>query len=359
MGKKKNRFKAPKQKAFAAPGSLTYIGKEVMERTQVHLTVYDQENYTFEELSQLQNLEPCSDSRLTWLDVDGVHETAVVELIGKKYQIHPLLLEDVLNTTQKPKIELFEDENQLFVVLKMMNLDENSLEIEAEQISLILGTNFVISFQEQDQTDIFTAIHERIAQKTSRIRKFQSDYLLYALMDLIVDHYYILIEKITEKLEVLEANVLNDPKPEHQNQIYLLKKEMGYMKRNILPLRDIIGTLIREDSELVGTTVNVYLRDIHDHVIQTLETLDSYREVADNIMNNYHASLSNKMNSVMKTLTVFTVLFMPLSFIAGLYGMNFTYMPELANPNGYFYTLGAMGLICIGLWFYFRYRKFL
>ncbi|WP_304236308.1 magnesium/cobalt transporter CorA [Jiulongibacter sediminis] len=358
MGKKKNRLKTPKQKPFAAPGSLTYIGKEVFEKTLIQLTVYNQETCDLAMIQQLDDLKPDFNDRLSWLDVDGVHEPAVIEHIGKKYQLHPLLLEDVLNTTQKPKIELFEEENQLFVVLKMLHFDQENLEIEAEQISLILGKNFLVSFQEQDQTDIFVAIHERIKQATSRIRKFESDYLLYALIDLIVDHYYILLEKLTEKLETLEANVLNDPKAEHQNQIYNLKKEMAFMKRNILPLRDIIGTLIREDSELVGNKVNVYLRDVHDHVIQTLETLDSYREMADSIMNNYHASLSNKMNSVMKTLTVFTVLFMPLSFIAGLYGMNFVNMPELENPNGYFYALGAMALISIGLWFYFRWKKF-
>lgn len=293
-----------------------------------------------------------------WLDVDGVHETNVVERLGQKINLHPMLLEDVLNTTQKPKLEYFEDENQLFIVLKMLNFDEENIEIDTEQISLILGKNYVVSFQEKDQTDVFENIHTRINNPLSRIRKYHTDYLLYALMDLVIDNYYIVLDKVTTKLETLEMNVLEDPEPIHQNHIYLLKKELAYMKRAILPLRDIIGALLREDSDLVGNQVNVYLRDLQDHVLQNIETIDGYRDTADNIMANYHASLSNKMNSVMKTLTVFTVIFMPLSFIAGLYGMNFTNMPELDNPYGYPVLLVIMFLMATGLWFYFKWKKF-
>ncbi len=358
--KKNGRFKTPKQKPFAAPGSLTYIGKEVVEQTQIQATYYNEAAIERVDIKQLDDLLPeNAGDRLTWLDVDGVHEAAVVENIGKKFNLHPLLLEDILNTTQKPKIEYFEDENLLFVVLKMLHLDEEIYEIEAEQISLVLGVNFVISFQELDQTDIFESIRDRLNMPKSRLRRFKSDYLLYALIDLIIDHYYVLLESITDKLEILEADVLNDPKPIHQNQIYMLKKEMSFMRRNTLPIRDMIGALIRENSELVGNQVNVYLRDVQDHVLQTIETLDSYRDVADNIMSNYHASLSNKMNSVMKTLTVFTVIFMPLTFIAGLYGMNFTHMPELESPYGYFITLGVMAVMAAALWMYFKWKDYL
>ena len=360
MGKKKNRFKAPKQKPFAAPGSLTYIGKEVFDKTRIIYSRYNEENLDQHVVSQLEECTPEKVSdKLIWLDVDGVHEPPIIEGIGKLYDLHPLLLEDVLNTTQKPKIEYFEEANHLFVVLKMLHLDEEQIEIEAEQISLVLGKDFVISFQEHDKTDIFVNIHERIRQKTSRIRKYKSDYLIYAMIDLIVDHYYIVLELMTDRLEDLEAQVLHDPQHHHQNLIYQLKKEMNFMKRNILPLRDMISALIREESDLVGNQVNVYLRDVQDHVIQTIETLDTYRDVADSIMNNYHASLSNKMNSVMKTLTVFTVIFMPLSFIAGLYGMNFVNMPELNNPYGYYLALGVMALITLLLWFYFKWKKYL
>jgi magnesium transporter len=166
------------------------------------------------------------------------------------------------------------------------------------------------------------------------------------------------LEKITHHLEELEESVLNNPTPKHQNQLYALKREMTFMRKAVLPLRDVIGALIREDSVLVGNQVNVYLRDVQDHVYQTIETLDTYRDIADNIMNTYLSSLSNKMNEVMKTLTIYTAIFMPLSFIAGLYGMNFQNMPELQDPNGYFYTLAAMAVVVIGMWIYFKWKNY-
>ncbi len=192
----------------------------------------------------------------------------------------------------------------------------------------------------------------------SRIRQRKADYLLYALLDVVVDNYYVVLEKITQQLETLEESVLSNPQAKHQNQLYTLKREMTFMRKAVLPLRDVIGSLIREDSVLVGNQINVYLRDVQDNVLQTIETLDTYRDIADNIMNTYLSSLSNKMNEVMKTLTIYTAIFMPLSFIAGLYGMNFANMPELQEPNGYFYTLGGMGAIMIGLWIYFKWKKY-
>ncbi|UBM59009.1 magnesium/cobalt transporter CorA [Marinilongibacter aquaticus] len=360
MKKKRKKFKPMSMKPGSIPGSLTYIGREVKEKTKVHACVYDEtevKRMNVHRLDSLGNLD--RQEKLTWIDVDGVHDIAVVDELGKTFNLHPLLLEDVLNTTQKPKIEFYEEENQLFVVLKMMHFDQENLEVDSEQISMVLGRNFVLSFQELDDTDIFETIHGRLDNPASRIRRYKSDYLLYALIDLIVDYYFLLIDRLNGHLEDLEESVLDDPQTEHQNKIYRLKKEMSYMRRNVLPLRDMIQALIREDSDLVGKQVNVYLRDVLDHVVQILETLDACRDLADNIMNNYYASISNKTNEVMKTLTVFTVIFMPLSFIAGLYGMNFVNMPELQNPHGYFYTLGVMAVIAISLWFYFKWRDFL
>ncbi len=360
MGKKKNRLKSAGFKPFESAGSLSYIGKETSEKTEIVLT-----NYNSTEISQIsiddtnEISSHLTDTKLSWLDVDGVHQPALIEQLGNIYGLHPLMLEDVLNTTQKPKMEYFEDGNQLFVVMKMLNLDEENLEIETEQISLVLGKNYVISFQEKDRTDVFENIHNRINQTTSRIRKYNSDYLVYAMIDLVVDHHYVLLEKITSKLEDLEALVLHNPAPELLNKIYIIKKEMTFMRKSILPLKDIIGALIREESDLVGHQVDVYLRDVQDHVIQNIDTLDTFRDVADNIMANYHAAISNRMNSVMKTLTVFTVIFMPLSFLAGVYGMNFVNMPELKSENGYYITLAGMAMISVGLWFYFKWKKYL
>lgn len=359
--KKKNLFKTPKQDVFVSPGSLTYIGKEVMDKTHIVRVDYNEVEMVLKEIKNFKEVSvEIPEGQKMWLDIDGVHEIKVVKRIGDQFGLHPLLLEDVLNTTQKPKIEFFEEENQLFVVLKMLHLNEETFDLEAEQISLVLGKNYVVSFQERDQTDIFRNIYDRIKfQPAGRIRKYNSDYLLYALLDLIIDHYFLVMEKVSDRLEELEEQILNDPKQHHQILIYNLKKELTFMKRIILPVRDILGTLIRENSDLVGTNVNVYLRDAQDHVLQILESLDTYRELADNVLTSYQSSLSNKMNSVMKTLTVFTVIFMPLSFIAGLYGMNFANMPELQSPNGYYYSLISMALIAVGLFLYFKWKSYL
>lgn len=356
---KKNRFKSPKQQLFSRPGTLLYIGKEIVERTVINRFEYNENGVQEKIIGKVENcfVQPTPD-KVIWLDIDGVHEERIVEMIGQQFKLHPLLLEDVLNTTQKAKIEQFEDENLLFVVVKMLHFNTETFDVDTEQVSLVLGENFLISFQEQDKTDNFISIHERLRNPLSRIRQRKADYLLYALLDVIVDNYYIVLDKITDQLEALEESVLNNPTPKHQNQLYALKREMTFMRKAVLPLRDVIGSLIREDSVLVGNQVNVYLRDVQDHVYQTIETLDTYRDIADNIMNTYLSSLSNKMNEVMKTLTIYTAIFMPLSFIAGLYGMNFVNMPELQSPNGYFYTLGAMGVIVIGLWIFFKWRNY-
>ncbi len=356
---KKNRYKSPQQQLFSKPGSLLYIGKEVVERTVINRFEYNANGVVERNITKIENcyVEP-NPEKVTWLDIDGVHEERIVEMIGEQYKLHPLLLEDVLNTTQKAKIEQYEEENLLFVVAKMLHFNSETFDIDTEQVSLILGENFLISFQEQDKTDNFVSIHERLRNPLSRIRQRKADYLLYALLDVVVDNYYVVLEKVTKQLEALEESVLTNPLPKHQHELYALKREMTFMRKAVLPLRDVLGALIREDSVLVGNQINVYLRDVQDHVLQTIETLDTYRDIADNIMNTYHSSLSNKMNEVMKTLTIYTAIFMPLTFIAGLYGMNFVNMPELNNPNGYFYTLGAMALILIGLWIYFKWKKY-
>lgn len=352
-------FKAPKNEPFVSPGKLTYIGRKILDKIFIRLFVYDQDTLELKEMSSSEGTLPDEQKKQIWLDVDGVHDIEVIQEIGKKYKLHPLLMEDVLNTTQKSKFEYFDQENQIFIVLKMLHLNQTTFEVDAEQISLVLGQNFVISFQERDETDIFSPVYDRLKNSKGLIRRYEVEYLLYVLLDVIIDNYIIIMELMAERLEEIEAQVLKDPQEIHQTQIYNLKKEILFMRRLILPVRDVLGMLIREDSDLVTNRVNVYLRDAQDHVLQTLESLDTYREMADNIMSSYQSALSNRMNSVMKTLTVFTVIFMPLSFVAGLYGMNFVNMPELQAENGYFWVLGIMGAMGIALFSYFKWKRFL
>lgn len=356
---KRNRYKTSKHKVFSSPGSLIYIGKEIKEKTVIKLFEYNEHFLKERVVKVLQDckVQP-TENHIIWLDVDGEHEPEIVEAIGHLYNLHPLLMEDVLNTTQKPKVEYFEDQKQIFVVLKMLHYNDVTLEIETEHISLVLGHNFLISFQEQYNTDIFEAIQQRLRVSIGKTRRNKADYLLYSLIDLVVDNYLFVIDEVGDRLEVIENATLENPQPLHQKQLYSLKKELTYMRKSILPLRDILGFLTREEMGLINPQTHLYLRDVQDHIYQAIETLDTYRDIADNAMTNYLSTLSNKMNSVMKTLTIFTAIFMPLSFIAGLYGMNFDNMPELHEPNGYFYTLAAMASISIGLWIYFKWKKY-
>lgn len=357
---KQKKIVFPKMNTFSSPGSFYYIGKENSEKIEIKLFEYQKDEIILKNFNENEELRISNkENNNLWIDVEGVHKSQTIENIGKKFNFHPLLIEDILNTTQKPKYEYYEHNNHLFVILKMIHFDPDELEIKTEQVSLVLGKNFVISFQEKDGKDIFIPIHTRITRKESKTRSNNSDYLLYSLIDLIVDNYYLVIENIAKLLENLEEQILINPLPIHQQNLYVLKREMAYLRRAILPLRDIIGTLIRDENNLLSKNVNIYFRDVQDHILQTLETLEAYRDISENILNNYHAILNQKMNAVMKTLTVFTAIFMPLTFIVGIYGMNFDNMPELKSENGYYFTLTGMLLLSLGLWIYFKWKKYL
>ncbi|UTA67216.1 magnesium/cobalt transporter CorA [Emticicia sp. 21SJ11W-3] len=346
------------KKAFTSPGTLVYVGKEVAESTTIKLVEFNQEVYNEKTTRVLNDCRPSKkENQVVWLDVDGIHEVQVIEAIGKLYHLHPLLLEDILNTGQKPKMEHFGD-NHLFTVLKMFQFNTELNMIESEHVALVLGENYVISFQEIHKADVFAPIFSRLKASIGKTRRGKADYLYYSCCDLVVDNYFVVLEKLGEKLEELEIKIIDKPQTDDQKQLYLLKQELMTVRKAVLPLRDMFGTLVREESPLIQSATHIYIRDLYDHVLQILDTIETYREIVENIQNIYLTSLSNKMNSVMKTLTVFTAIFMPLSFIAGIYGMNFDNMPELRHPYGYFYTLGGMVLITATLWIYFKWKKY-
>ncbi len=357
----KNRRKTQKyfqQKAFTSPGTLEYVGKEVPTDTVVKLVEFNEEFYQQKVIKTMNDCRPnFNENHVNWLDVDGVHEVEIVEAIGKHYHLHPLLLEDVLNTEQKPKLEHFGEQN-IFVVMKMLQFNEVLNEIDTEHVALVLGKDYIISFQEVHKTDVFNAIFERLKASVGKTRTGKADYLFYSLCDLVVDNYFVILEKFSEKFEELEVKIIENPHKDDQTLLYELRRELMQIRKAVLPLRDIFGSLTRENSSLIQSSTNIYLRDVYDHVLQTLETIETYREMIENIQNIYLTSLSNKMNSVMKTLTVFTAIFMPLTFIAGVYGMNFENMPELKHPNGYFVTIGIMFVTAIIFWIYFKWKKY-
>lgn len=345
------------------------MGPEVEHATRLARIEYNASDYRVDNSGRLSTcwLPSSEADHVTWLDVDGIHQPQVVETIGRQYELHPLLLEDVVNTEQKPKLELYDD-RILFVTLKMLHCNDQINEIDSEHVSFVLGKNFLVSFQEERTSAIFTPVLTRIKASAGKTRHNGADYLLYSLMDVVVDHYFNVLDFIGGQLDKLEDQIVLEQgadkpvnyKGKRQQQplaeLYHLKRELAYTRRVVWPLRDMIGSMIRDENPLVQPATLPYLRDLHDHVTQVIETVDSYREIIPGLMDVYLSSVSNRMNSVMKTLTIFSAIFMPLTFIVGVYGMNFDNMPELRAQNGYFYTLGAMAAITIGLIIYFRRR---
>ena len=357
---KRPRYRSGEKTLGTSPGTLTYVGEEIEHDTQIKRIEYNASEYHIDDNSKLTacKLPDGKTPLVNWVDVDGIHEPKVVADLGQRYKLHPLLLEDVMNTEQKPKIDLYEDEQPVvFVTLKMLHHNRDEQRIEAEHVSLVLGRNYLISFQEERARDIFDPVIDRIKASSGKTRRNGPDYLLYSLMDLIVDHYFVITERIGDKMDELEDMIVQ----ERANQqtlrtLYTLKRELAYIRRTVSPLRDIIGVLLRGESELINPATIPFLRDLADHVGQITETLDTYRELIAGLMDVYYSIVSNRMNSVMKTLTIVSAIFIPLTFIAGIYGMNFDNMPELHTKTGYFWVMFAMGAIALGEVIYFKRR---
>ncbi|MFH1101299.1 MAG: magnesium/cobalt transporter CorA [Methanobacteriota archaeon] len=345
------------------PGELIHIGQRKTEKTRITVIDYDAGTLKEKEIKKVEECFPFKEKpTVTWINVDGIHQVDIIEKIGTHFGLHPLILEDILNTEQRPKMEDFE--NYIFVVLKMLYYNEKDQEVCAEQVSIILGSNFVLSFQEQEG-DVFNHIRERIRNNKGRIRKMASDYLAYSLIDAIVDNYFIILEKIGEKIEEMEDTVVSHPTPEILQTIHTLKGEMIFIRKSIWPLREVISGLQRAESNLIHDTTAIYLRDVYDHTIQVIDTVETFRDTIAGLLDIYISSVSNKMNEVMKVLTIFAAIFIPLTFVAGLYGMNFNpekspvNMPELNWFFGYPFALSIMLIISIIMLIYFRRKKWL
>ena len=379
---KHRRYRSAENNLGTSPGTLTYVGEEIEHAIKIKRIEYNAADYRVDDSSKLSNcrLPRAETPFVNWLDVDGIHDPKVVATLGQQYHLHPLLLEDVMNTEQKPKIDLYDDtpvppaesvngdgssrnylgnnaEPVVFVVLKMLHHNRQRQEIDTEHVSLVLGKNYLISFQEERSKDIFEPVIERIRASAGKTRRNGADYLMYALMDVIVDHYFVITERIGDKMDELEDQIVQ----QRANQqtlaaLYILKRELALIRRTVYPLRDVVSTLLREESDLVQKTTLVYLRDLADHINQIIETLDSQRELIAGLMDVYYSIVSNRMNSVMKTLTIVSAIFIPLTFIAGIYGMNFDNMPELRTKTGYFWALGLMIAIAVGEIIYFKRR---
>ncbi|MBU1853322.1 MAG: magnesium/cobalt transporter CorA [Candidatus Omnitrophica bacterium] len=345
------------------PGTLVHVGEKKTEHTK--FTVIDYNETEFQE-KVLKKIEECTSFKekdsVSWINIDGIYEIDIIEKIGKQFNLHPLVLEDIVNTGQRPKIEDFDD--YIFIVLKMISYNESKSEIESEQVSLILGPNFVISFQEREG-DVFNSIRERIRNSKGRIRKMKSDYLAYTLLDAIIDNYFIIIEKLGERIEGMEDTLIKNSTPQTLQLIHSLKQDTIFLRKSVWPLREVINSLERSESKLIQESTDVFLRDIYDHTIQVIDSIETFRDTVSGMVDIYLSSVSNKMNEVMKLLTMIATIFIPITFVAGIYGMNFNpgvsawNMPELNWKYGYLCALGLMLIIALLMIAYFKRRKWM
>ncbi len=345
------------------PGTLVYIGESRTETVRVTYIDYGEQNFDEKQVSKVEECFPFKTTpTVTWINVDGLHEVEVIEKIGKEFELHPLMLEDILSTSQRPKFEDFE--KYIFIVLKMLSFDDEKGTVQSEQVSLVLGPNYVISFQER-LGDVFEFIRDRIRNAKGRVRKMASDYLAYSLIDAIVDNYFVILEKLGEKIESMEEELVKDPTERTLQQIHGLKREMISLRKSVWPLRELISGLQRSESSLINESTGIYLRDVYDHTIQVIDTIETFRDMVSGMLDIYLSSLSNRMNAVMKVLTIIATIFIPLTFVAGIYGMNFNTekspwnMPELNWYWGYPLALLAMAVVVLIMLIYFKRKKWL
>jgi magnesium transporter len=349
-------LKQQSKKAGLPPGTLVHIGDHKRQDVRLTLIVYDEMHFEERELKAVECPQPNSPGKVYWLNVSGISQLEVIEEIGKCFKLHPLLLEDVVNTNQRPKLDDYKD--YLYIVLKMLYRQAKDKATTVEQVSLVLGPQYVISFQENG-ADPFNAVRERLRAGKGRLRTMGADYLLYALIDSIVDQYFVILETSGERIESLEEQVVSRPKPEVLRQIQAAKRELLFLRRAVWPLREVINGLQRDESPLIKETTRIYLRDVYDHAVQVIDTIETFREMVSSMLEVYLSSISYRLNAVMKVFTVITTIFMPLTFIAGVYGMNFKHMPELEWYWGYPVILGVMALIAVVMLVLFKKREWL
>ena len=340
--------------AAQAPGTVEYTGEKKVDRITIRVIDYDAQNFTEREVERIAD---CLDYRdtdtTTWINVNGLHETELLRDLGTHYGLHALVLEDIVNTHQRPKVEDYGD--YLYIVCRMLSLAEDGLRLDSEQISLVVGRNFLLTFQERPG-DVLEPVRERLRKGRGRIRSSGPGYLGYALLDAVVDHYYHVLERFGEQIEDLEEQMLAAAGNASLEQIHLLKREMILLRRSVWPLREMLTSLQRDEPQLMGGDIRPFLRDVYDHIVEIAESVDVFRDVLSGLQDLYLTHASNRMNEVMKVLTIFASIFVPLTFVAGIYGMNFEHMPELGWRWSYPVFWGVILVLVGGMLAFFRRR---
>lgn len=339
------------------PGTLVHVGERMVEKPKIRIMDYDESHVEEKELLSVEEAFPYKGKpTVTWISIDGIHEKDVIEKIGCHFNIHPLLLEDIMNTDQQPKMEDFGD--YLFIVLKALSRENKVGEVRAEQVSLIVNQDVVISFQERE-SPLFDAVRERIRSGKGRHRRSATDYLAYSLIDAVVDQYFVIMESMGESIETVEDRLVSDPRPATLRGIQTLRREMLVFRKSVWPLREVILHLERSESPLVHKTTEIFFRDVYEHTIQVMDTIETHRDMLSGMLDIYLSSVSNRLNEVMKVLTIIATIFMPLTFIAGVYGMNFEFLPEVKWRYGYAFVWAIMITVAGIMIYYFKKKKWI
>ena len=351
---RRNRTRSS-DKSGLPPGTLIHVGERRVEEAEISIIDFDAETLREQHHATVEDCVPLLKSKtVTWIDIAGLHDVELIRDTGEKFDIHPLVMEDILNTEQRPKVQDLDD--YLFVVMRMIRPSGDSF--QSEQVTFILKDQCLITFQEQ-RGDVFESIRERIRSRTGRIRTSRADYLLYALLDAIVDAYFPYLESLSESLDESEEQITKSSDLVPLTDLHAKKRELIAIRNIVWPARDVVNTLARADSRVIVESTNLYLRDVYDHLIQIIETVESLRDVVSGLVELYLSASGHRMNEVMKVLTIIATIFIPLTFIAGVYGMNFAHMPELAYRWAYPAALGVMAVVAIVMVVFFKRRKWL
>jgi len=339
------------------PGKAVFIGERKLSSAEVHLFVYDLNTLREAENVRAAEWREARDGPgVVWINVNGVHDVELLEGLGQDFGLHPLSIEDIANTTQRPKWEEFPSYG--FIALKMIDCHTDALDVKVEHVSLILGHNYVISFLE-DEGDVFESVRQRLRRAVGRIRGKQADYLAFCLMDAVVDHYFLGVERVGDMVEQLDEDLLNNVRQEDIPQLHHMKRNLLYLRRSIWPLREVLSAISRSEASMLMDENRAYWRDLYDHSVQVIDMVETARDTLASMHDTYLSTLSNRMNEVMKILTIISTIFIPLTFIAGVYGMNFQNMPELQWKEGYYVVWAVMLAIGVSLIIYFRRRRWI
>jgi magnesium transporter len=349
-------FRRMASKVGMAPGSLVYTGEKGHLPAKITITRYNENNFVEREVAAVTECQMADPGEVTWINVNGISQVQNLEAMGKCFKIHPLVLEDILEIGQRPKVEDYDD--YLYIVLNSIRPVAEGEELVAEEISLVLGPHYVLSFHEGDG-DLFAPVREWLLKAKGRIRKLGAEFLAYSIIDLVVDNYFVELEKFGDQVESLEDEVVARPSPQTLRDVHRFKNDMIMLRKSLWPLREVIARLERRESPLISEPLGNYFRDVYDHTIIAIDTVETYRDILSGMLDIYLSSMSNRLNEIMKVLTIIATIFMPLTFITSLYGMNFKNMPELEWRYGYYVVIGVVVVVAASMLAYFRRKHWI